>query len=158
VILEVDGASLTLHVELDQDGSPLVVGLDLLGAVPLAEFGRAIDRAVPAVERAVGAIRQTGVNPALLFGSTEAERDSVERYSQAMRQEGPRRRRTRDDRLLHEVADIYRDDRSGAPTRAVQTALGTSHRNAVRWVQMAREKGFLPPVGHEAGGQEAATP
>ena len=54
-----------------------------------------------------------------------------------------RRRRIVTDDLLRDVARIYEEDTTGAPTRAVADKLFTSHRNAVRWVALARKRGFL---------------
>jgi hypothetical protein len=58
-----------------------------------------------------------------------------------------RRRRVVTDELLQDVARIYTEDRSGAPTKAVSDELFTSHRNATRWVALARERGLLDPYG-----------
>lgn len=60
-----------------------------------------------------------------------------------------RRMRTVDDELLREVADVYSKDNTGKPTVAVAEQLYTSHRNATRWVALARRQGFLPPYGKE---------
>jgi hypothetical protein len=58
-----------------------------------------------------------------------------------------RRRRTVTDELLREVARVYESDTTGAPTKAVSDRFPTSHRNATRYVALARERGFLPPYG-----------
>ena len=55
-----------------------------------------------------------------------------------------RRQRSINDELLREVARVYLAADS-APTEAVADELGTSKRNATRWVAMARQRGFLPP-------------
>jgi hypothetical protein len=60
-----------------------------------------------------------------------------------------RHRRTVDDALLRRVADVYKSDMGGAPTKAVSDQLFTSHRNATRWVALARQRGFLAPYGKE---------
>jgi len=54
-----------------------------------------------------------------------------------------RRRRPMTDELLEEVAGVYRNDRTGAPTKAVQDHFPTSHRTAARYVGEARKRGFL---------------
>lgn len=48
------------------------------------------------------------------------------------------------DELLKEVAAVWASNAS-RPTMAVQNRFGTSHRNATRWVTLARERQFLPP-------------
>jgi hypothetical protein len=53
-------------------------------------------------------------------------------------------RRSVDDDLLRQVADIYTRDKTGKPVAAVAETLPTSYRNAVRYVKRARESGILP--------------
>jgi hypothetical protein len=48
-----------------------------------------------------------------------------------------------------QVADTYRQNRDGRPTADVASQLCTSHRNATRWVALARKRGFLPPYGSD---------
>jgi len=64
----------------------------------------------------------------------------------AMRNARSGARRTVTDDLLRQVADIYRLNVTDRPVEAVQGAFGTSHRTAARYVQTARDKGFLPPT------------
>ncbi len=71
------------------------------------------------------------------------EETSVRRDAMALAHQ----RRPITDALLHQVANIYRINETGAPTKAVADMLYTSHRNATRWVAIARERGFLPPYG-----------
>ena len=61
-----------------------------------------------------------------------------------------RRRYTITNRLLEEVAAIYKSDETGAPTVAVKNHFHTSHRNATRWVKEARERRLLPPYKEES--------
>jgi len=60
-----------------------------------------------------------------------------------------RRRRTVTDELLQEVAAVYLADTTGKPTKAVAAHFPTSHRNATRYVAMARERNFLPEYGED---------
>jgi hypothetical protein len=55
------------------------------------------------------------------------------------------RQRSVNDELLREVARIYLAA-GHAPTEAVKDQLGTSKRNATRWVALARERDFLPKL------------
>lgn len=57
---------------------------------------------------------------------------------------GVRRRRPVNEELLRDVSRIYSADTTGAPTKAVSAELFTSHRNATRWVALARTQGLLP--------------
>jgi hypothetical protein len=66
--------------------------------------------------------------------------DTADNIERALR---GRRRRTVNDRLPREVAETVRADGNGAPTKAVETQMHTSHRNATRWITAARERGFL---------------
>jgi hypothetical protein len=51
-------------------------------------------------------------------------------------------RRTITPELLKDVARIATENR-GAPTEAVHTQMHTSHRNATRWIALARKDGYL---------------
>ena len=53
------------------------------------------------------------------------------------------RRRSVTDGLLRQVADVYREYQHGTPTKAVAEKLGTSHRNATRWIASAKQRGFI---------------
>jgi hypothetical protein len=75
--------------------------------------------------------------------STPDERSRIADLAERANQS--RHRRVVTDALLHQVANIYRANEAGAPTIQVAEQLFTSHRNATRWVALARERGFLPP-------------
>jgi hypothetical protein len=60
-----------------------------------------------------------------------------------------RRRLTDDD--LRRIADIYQQDTTGAPTRAVAEAFRVAHRTGTLYVQRARMAGLLPPVAKPKG-------
>lgn len=57
-----------------------------------------------------------------------------------------RRRRNRQvtPELLQEVAVVYRDNIGDAPTQAVRSHFNVGERRASKYVQLAREAGFLP--------------
>jgi hypothetical protein len=63
-----------------------------------------------------------------------------------------RRQRSVTNDLLRRVAACYLTA-DEAPTEAVAEEFDTSHRNATRYVAMARERGFLPP--YRRGGKSA---
>jgi hypothetical protein len=73
--------------------------------------------------------------------------DSVERAADSAL--ATRRRRTVNDKLLQEVAEVYQADTTYAPTWAVANHFPTSHRTATRYVALARKRGFLPPYGED---------
>ena len=54
-----------------------------------------------------------------------------------------RRRRKMDDELLRRVAQIVRDDMTGAPRQAVADLEHASPRTASRWIALAQDRGFL---------------
>jgi hypothetical protein len=54
--------------------------------------------------------------------------------------------RTVSPKHLERVAQTYRADVTGAPTRAVAEAFGVPHSTAARWVLRARKAGQLPPT------------
>ena len=60
-----------------------------------------------------------------------------------------RRRRIVTDELLQEVAGVYGADTTGKPTQAVADHFYTGHRNATRWVRLARDRKFLPDIIRE---------
>jgi transposase len=47
------------------------------------------------------------------------------------------------DEHLREVARIYSNDTTGAPTKAVADHFNTSRQNAGKWVKAAREQGLM---------------
>jgi hypothetical protein len=53
--------------------------------------------------------------------------------------------------LLEQVAQIYVADDTGRPTAVVAERIFTSHRNATRYVQLAREQGLIPPYCPQKG-------
>ena len=59
------------------------------------------------------------------------------------------RRRNLTAELLAEVAEVYLDPENDAPTQAVANHFHISHRNATRWVFLARQRGLLPPYRKE---------
>ncbi|OLZ43262.1 hypothetical protein BS329_39940 [Amycolatopsis coloradensis] len=48
------------------------------------------------------------------------------------------------DDFLREVAETYRANVDGSPTKAVEEKYGVEYRTAARWVERARAKGYLP--------------
>ena len=60
-----------------------------------------------------------------------------------------RRRRVVTDELLQEVAEVYKADTTRRPTQAVADHFFTGHRNATRWVRLARDRKFLPDIIRE---------
>jgi hypothetical protein len=60
-----------------------------------------------------------------------------------------RHRRVITDEVLRKTAKVYRDDTTGMPTKAVADSFPTSHRNATRYVALARKAGLLPAYGKE---------
>jgi len=59
------------------------------------------------------------------------------------------KRRTVTEDLLRQVAEIYTADDTGRPTAAVADKLFTGHRNAARYVRLARERGLIPTYREE---------
>lgn len=78
------------------------------------------------------------------WGSIEGLRSARESVGAARR-----KRRVVTDELLRETARVYLADVSGKPTRAVADHFPTSHRNATRYVKLARDAGYLPEYGKE---------
>jgi len=81
--------------------------------------------------------------------ATDEERSDAAQAAAGQSAIASRRRRMVTDALLRDVALIYASDATGAPTKAVSDQLFTSHRNATRWVALARKRGFLAPFGEE---------
>jgi hypothetical protein len=62
------------------------------------------------------------------------------------RQRLPRERRVITDSLLKLVAEVYRENIRGGPTKAVGKHFGVGDRMASTYVDRARRKGYLPPT------------
>jgi hypothetical protein len=60
------------------------------------------------------------------------------------RQRLPRERRVMTDGFLRNVAEVYRENIDGAPTKAVGETFNVRPRMASKYVDRARQKGFLP--------------
>jgi hypothetical protein len=77
----------------------------------------------------------------LIARSSETGRTST-RATTHPRPRAVSQRRSLDETLLAQVAAIA-EAHPARPTRAVQEQLGTSHRNATRWIAAARDRGIL---------------
>lgn len=64
----------------------------------------------------------------------------------AYRANRKRSRRKINDELLHEVAELYRDNISGNAWEAITTRFGVSEATAGRYIGLARKAGLLPPT------------
>lgn len=58
----------------------------------------------------------------------------------------PRARRVITDDVLKKVAQVYRENIDGTPTKAVGEAFNVGQRGASKYVEKARAKGYLPPT------------
>ncbi|WP_414944542.1 hypothetical protein [Amycolatopsis sp. cmx-11-32] len=74
-------------------------------------------------------------------GATRENFDAALATIRAARK-GTRARITDD--FLREVAETYRANVDGSPTKAVEEKYGVEYRTAARWVERARAKGYLP--------------
>lgn len=137
----------------------------LLSEIPLqkikercvSELGKAAfwaQQQRPPSGRSIPTAVRSGVDSSL--GAHDPQRESEIRLIENLIRRGEaagtsannvRRRRVVTDDLLRKVASIYSSDLSGSPTRAVSQQLFTSHRNATRWVSLARDRGFLKRYG-----------
>jgi hypothetical protein len=120
------------------EGGRQVKGLDL-DAVRLSNWVTDI-YAKFAWERQVmddGSVRYAG------GVQTQSELAARQQMSQARKGRGARRL-TKE--FLGQVANVYRDDTTGAPARAVERAFGVSQRTGSYYVQQARHAGLLPPT------------
>ncbi len=120
--------------------------------VPIAEEGRLVVRSLtveqtdggPAVD--AGALRDVPVSQLLRdaardhFREVDAKAVGVHADAEEIRQRGPN-----DDLALETVAVVYARAHAvgNEPTRAVVDAIGLPRGTAVRWINRARERGFL---------------
>lgn len=65
-----------------------------------------------------------------------------------------RKKRSVDDDLLREVAEVYRANLDRSPTRAVAERFGKAPSTAARYVQSARERGFLGAAINGKAGEQ----
>jgi len=70
----------------------------------------------------------------------------------SMRRQG---RRTPDDTLLQEVAEVYRRNLGNNPTESVAEHFGRKHRTAALRVQQARQRGFLGAAIRGKAGEQS---
>ena len=143
-----DRPELTMRIEV-RDGSPQCVEVRVR-ALDAGREVRATDmRAVRIedwVELIVGSVADEVVADdgetvtTVVRLDKRAYRDAVETIRSARKHGRPR---VSDD-VLRQAADIYRDNILGAPLHAIASAMGVSHRTAARYVQRAREAGYLP--------------
>jgi hypothetical protein len=102
-----------------------------------------------------------GIDPArlgtALYASVIVEKHAVadfEQLSESMRiarkfverQREPRERRVMTPEFLRSVAQVYRDNIDGTPTKAVAKMFNVKDRMASTYVDRARQKGYLPPT------------
>ena len=136
--LEVDGGKIVLtRLALTRSPDQPTIGQAVLRELPLSAI---VKEARRRVIHAFSVLDQLGdgtkgtipLLPAAL-ASLRPPRES----------RGPGTRRVIDDELLGDVAAIVAAH-PAAPTRAVQEQLGTSHRNATRWIAAARARGIEP--------------
>lgn len=142
--LEVDGGKLALaRLAIDRAPGGAAIALSALRDLPLASMVKEVRRRVT---YAFSVLEQLGEAShgalALLPTSLARAPGETERTGN--------RRRVIDDGLLDEV-DRVAASHPEAPTRAVQHQLGTSHRNATRWIAAARARARARGADEPAG-------
>lgn len=136
--LAVEGGKLVLtRLELVRSDSQVPLSQAAVRDLPLTAITKEVRRRIVAafsVLDQLGGGDGTAARIAALPGAGRTADESAAR--------GPSRRRAVDETLLGQVAAIV-TAHPARPTRAVQEQLGTSHRNATRWIAAARRHGVL---------------
>lgn len=116
-----------------------------LKAVRLEDWVEAISAyaAMDVVEQPDGSLEVT--KTFYPSGSPVGERELRARRDQVRSARAAARRKITDE-LLELVAATYRANAGDRPVEAVRTAFATSPRTAARYVEMARQRGMLPPT------------
>lgn len=146
------GADPDMHVRVElRDGSPQVVELSWKAQPSQGEIRRkhlrqidldklVTDLVVSMIEKPVPAelllTRKADVNQ--LREARRKARKFVER------QRLPRARRVMTDEFLQKVAEVYRENINGAPTKAVGETFNVQSRQASKYVDAARQRNYLP--------------
>jgi len=146
------GADPDIHVRLElRDGSPRVVELSWKAQPGQTEIRRkhlrqidldkfVTDLVVSMIEKPV---------PAGLSLTNKADIDQLREARRKARkfverQRLPRERRKMTDEFLRNVAEVYRENISGAPTKTVGETFNVQSRQASKYVDAARQRGYLP--------------
>ena len=119
------------------DGGREVRSVDLR-AVRLEDW---VEDIVSAVAMKIEGIAADGTITATYSNSRESEQAALR-----VIQEARRSTRRNVEKLLPEVAKVYRSRFNDRPVEAVQAAFGVSYRTAGRYVQQCRDTGLLPPT------------
>lgn len=141
------GADPDMHVRIElRDGSPVITELSWKSQQGQSEVRQKH-------------LRQTDVAKLVndLVVSTIVERHKVphidrmrdaRRFAEKFveRQQLPRERRVMTDEFLHQVAQVYRENIRRAPTKAVGETFNVQSRQASKYVDAARQRGYLPPT------------
>lgn len=142
-----DGPIVHLRLEI-VEGQPAVTAFGLGGSIVKASDLRDVPFAEIAKQATELAARAAAVTLRAVTGSDTVTLDELNEIAD---QAGAHAidvggRRVVSDKLLEKVAQIYRiNEANGNPTQQVANQLNTSHRNATRWVAIARERGLLSP-------------
>jgi hypothetical protein len=141
----VGGPDMVVKVEV-RDGTPEIVRLSFEAKPGQGEVREKHLRAVD-VDRLASDLYATFVAE---FGENPS-RDDEARVLRAAekfveRQRLPRDYRVLTDEVLRKVAEIYRANVSGAPTKAVARHFRVKDRMASTYVDRARKAGYLPPT------------
>jgi len=136
-----EGKLVVTRVGLLRSGPDMVLGQTLLRELPLTAIVKEVRRRLVAAFSVIDQLGD-GVGVAeLIARSGESVRTGTALSSHG-RTRAVSQRRTLDEALLAQVATIAAAHPT-RPTRAVQEQLGTSHRNATRWITAARDRGLL---------------
>ena len=138
-----------MHVRVElRDGSPVVTELSWKSGPGQGEIRQKHLRQTDVARLATDLVVSTiwhgevpvgeSVDAAALRRSKATARRFVER------QRLPRTRRVMTPEFLQKVAEVYRENISGAPTKAVGEAFSVQSRQASKYVDAARQRGYLP--------------
>ncbi|GJF17780.1 hypothetical protein NGTWS0302_16820 [Mycolicibacterium cyprinidarum] len=153
------GADPDMHARVElRDGSPVLTELSWKSAPGQTEIRpkhlRQTDISKLVTDLVMSTIPLKGVpplsNPDALTAAAVRERQQLIKQSSATvrrfveRQRLPRARRVMTPEFLQSVAAVYRENIEGKPTKAVSEMFNVQSRQASKYVDAARRRGYLP--------------
>ncbi|MEW2484102.1 hypothetical protein AB0876_31400 [Mycobacterium sp. NPDC049093] len=155
------GADPDMHVRVElRDGSPVLTELSWKSGPGHSDIRqkhlRQTDIAKLVTDLVVSTLRRTEVSHVPTGQPLDVEvlreRKQLAKQSEVVarrfveRQRLPRTRRVMTPEFLQEVAKVYRENIDGAPTKTVGEVFNVQSRQASKYVDAARQRGYLPPT------------
>ena len=146
------GADPDMHVRVElRDGSPVLTELSFTSRPGQGQIQqkhlRQTDIGKLVTDLVVSTMRTDAMVPVGEAPDVTALRQSKATARRFVdRQRLPRTRRVMTPEFLQQVAEVYRENINGKPTKAVADTFNVQSRMASKYVDAARQRGLLPPT------------